>query len=100
VLEARFGISGPALRQIVNRLRGQGVPICSDEKGYYYAASETELRATIRQLSGRIAGIENARNGLLHALKSPSESRGEHGGTGPTREPDAFSAENASGMGR
>jgi len=66
-LEARFHISGKEVRDIVNALRRAGQPICSDENGYYYAAPPQELAATIRQLSGRIAGIAAARDGLVGA---------------------------------
>ena len=69
VLEARFSISGRALRDTVNELRCQGHPVCSDENGYYYASSEKELTATIRQLNSRISKIAKARNGLVKAAK-------------------------------
>jgi len=69
VLEARFNISGRALREIINELRCRGHPICSDENGYYYASNEAELSATIRQLNNRISNIAKARNGLLRAME-------------------------------
>jgi len=69
VLEARFDISGRVLREIVNKLRCEGQPICSDENGYYYASSETELSATIQQLNNRISNIAKAKNGLVRAME-------------------------------
>ena len=60
-LEARFGISGPILREVVNELRCRGYPVCSDNSGYYYAATAAELAATIRQLNSRIAKINCSR---------------------------------------
>lgn len=67
VLEARFHISGKKVRDTVNTLRRSGYPVCSDENGYYYAETTLEIAATVNQLSGRIAGIEAARNGLIGA---------------------------------
>ncbi len=66
-LENAFGVSGRELRGIINRLRAEGVPICSFEYGYYYAAVENELNRTIRQLTSRIKKIAEARRGLIRA---------------------------------
>lgn len=67
-LEGIFRIRGPDLRRIINRLRGNGVPICSFDSGYYYAATEEELWHTIRQLRSRIKKIAYAERGLTKAL--------------------------------
>ena len=69
-LEARFGISGPILREVVNELRCRGYPICSDNSGYYYAETEAELAATIRQLNSRIGKIAKAKSGLVRAMEN------------------------------
>jgi hypothetical protein len=66
-LEARFGVTGAALRAAVNDLRCRAHPICSDDNGYYYAATGAELTASIRQLNSRISKIAMARNGLARA---------------------------------
>lgn len=42
-----------------------GQPICSNENGYFYAARQSEIRATVAQLTGRISKITAAKNGLL-----------------------------------
>ena len=36
-LEERYDISGRSLRRVIGSLRRDGVAICSDENGYYYA---------------------------------------------------------------
>lgn len=64
-LEAVFHIKGRDLRRAVNRLRCDGWPICSDGTGYFYAARQAEVKATVAQLSGRIAKIAAAKDGLL-----------------------------------
>lgn len=74
-LEAAFNIRGRELREIVNRLRAQGLPICSSEAGYYYAADMQELDRTIRQLSSRIKNIAVARHGLLKARSLYTDDR-------------------------
>jgi transcription initiation factor IIE alpha subunit len=64
VIECIFGINGAALRQIVNKLRCDGHPICSDANGYYYAINSREINDTIRQLLGRTEKIVQAVSGL------------------------------------
>ncbi len=77
-LEAWFGVTGKQLRDAVNALRRAGHPICSDDSGYYYAATRQELTATIRQLTGRIMGIAAARKGLFTARALFAEGGGGH----------------------
>ena len=67
-LEISFQIRGPELRNIINAQRGQGHPICSTDKGYFYAETEEELQRTIRQLRSRIKKIAHAERGLTKAL--------------------------------
>ena len=57
-LECSFQMRGSELRREINALRGDGIPICSFEGGYYYAATAEELERTIRQLNqeDRICG--------------------------------------------
>ena len=64
-LEAAFHVKGTELRRAVNRLRCDGHPICSDATGYFYAARQSEVRATVAQLTGRISKIAAATKGLL-----------------------------------
>ena len=61
-------ISGSGLHRLVNRLRQQGVPIASDQKGYFYAATAGELYTTIRYLRKIVEGLEKAIAGLEAAL--------------------------------
>lgn len=75
-LEAAFSMSGREIRTAVNALRSAGEPICSDENGYYYAASEQELKHSIRQLDSRIGQIERAKKGLEKALPTYSNQNG------------------------
>jgi NADH/NAD ratio-sensing transcriptional regulator Rex len=64
-LEAAFSMKGTEIRKTVNALRCAGNPICSDSFGYYFAATQEEIRATVLQLNSRITKIAKARNGLL-----------------------------------
>lgn len=75
ILERRFAIGGKALRDLVNALRREGVPIASDQNGYFYARTETELRATIKHMKCRIAGIGAAISGLNRALTAFDDSQ-------------------------
>lgn len=67
-LECTFGVSGKELRDQVNALRREGVPIASDQNGYFYAKTEAEVRMTIRHMRNRISGISAAITGLRHSL--------------------------------
>lgn len=68
VLEAAFCTTGREIRTAVNALRAMGEPVCSDENGYYYAASGCEVQRSIRQLDSRIRKIAKAKKGLNTAL--------------------------------
>jgi len=64
-LERLFGINSRSLRQIVNKLRCDGRPVCSDVNGYYYAKNRNEINNTITQLLGRTKKINDAAQGLV-----------------------------------
>ena len=66
-LEKLFCIDGRNLRRKISSLRKDGVPICSDETGYYYAESQKEINATICRLNTLVTKISNARTGMLYA---------------------------------
>ena len=51
----------------------KGEPICSDYYGYYYAANQLEINATIAQLNSRIRSIADARDGLLNHTEDAEE---------------------------
>ena len=68
-LELTFGIKGIEVRHLVNQLRRDGVPIASSGNGYFYAATEQEVRATIAHLTRRISGIAAAIRGLNRSLE-------------------------------
>jgi hypothetical protein len=67
-LEHTFRISGKELRDLVNALRREGIPIASDQSGYFYAKTEAEVRLTIRHMRNRISGISAAITGLRRSL--------------------------------
>lgn len=73
-LEIIFDMSGRKIRDIVNALRCEGYPICSDDGGYYYGANKYEVLESIRQLNSRIDKIAEAKNGLVDALSLFPES--------------------------
>ena len=98
-LEIAFGIRGKELRDLINALRRKGVPIASSGAGYFYAATEQEVRSTIAHMTRRIGGIAAAIRGLTTALerfntaqmtllpeervRSPTEHGESEGGGGP-----------------
>ena len=48
-LERTFSIKGTELRQLVNQLRRAGIPIASNSSGYFYAATEQEVRTAVKE---------------------------------------------------
>ncbi len=68
-LEAIFHVKGSELRRIINNLRSQSHPICSNANGYFYASKQEELNATIAQLTSRIRHIARASEGLKKCTK-------------------------------
>lgn len=68
-LERAFSVRGKELRNTVNRLRRKGVPIASSSSGYFYAATEQEVRSTIAHMTNRISGIVAAIRGLNKSLE-------------------------------
>jgi len=69
-LEIAFSVRGNEVRNTVNRLRRKGIPIASSASGYFYAATESEVRTTIAHMTHRISGIAAAIRGLNQALES------------------------------
>lgn len=76
-LQNRFSISSRSVRKLVNGLRNDGNPICSDENGYYYATDQKELLYSIYQMSSRIKAIAKAKNGLVKAMSHFPDSNGQ-----------------------
>ena len=74
-LEQRFSLNGRTIRRIVHKLRQEGYPICSNQKGYYYASSQGDVSETVSRLNGLVTGVSNARTGLLTARVLPKELR-------------------------
>lgn len=64
-LENLFCINGKKVRKIVNELRCNGQPVCSDVNGYFYAENRNEIDNTAQQLLGRTRKINEAVSGLI-----------------------------------
>ena len=50
----KFKLKGARLRKIINHLRNEGEPICSNSKGYFYPANNQELLDTVVSIGQRI----------------------------------------------
>lgn len=66
-IEERFGIGSRTLRSYISSMRQEGVPICSNEKGYWIAASPDEIKRTVKRLGDFMGEVDNARTGLAFA---------------------------------
>lgn len=56
------------VRAVVNALRREGYPICSNGSGYWLSDNPAEVLETIHSLEHRIVGIAEATEGLYHYL--------------------------------
>ena len=68
-LALEAAMSSRALRNSVNELRQDCVPIGSSGEGYFYTETEQEVRATINHMTHRISGIAAAIRGLTKTLE-------------------------------
>lgn len=66
-LEELTGLYGSQVRADIHSLRKQGVPIASDNGGYFYAQNKDELKHTINSFYSRIAEMYQAIKGLESA---------------------------------
>ena len=64
-IEQIFDVCGVEVRQIVNKLRCDGQPVCSNVNGYFYAKNREEINDTIQQLLSRTKKISDAAQGLV-----------------------------------
>ena len=65
---------GANVRYQVNKLRSEGEPIASDERGYFIAETPEELNHTIAQINSRIHKMIKAREGLKKAQRKMEEN--------------------------
>lgn len=72
-LERSLHVRGTVIRRLVNILRSESKPICSNAMGYFYAANQKELQETIAQLSSRVQMITKARDGLIKCIEESHE---------------------------
>ena len=70
VLEQSFHLKGSEVRRLINALRCDGKPICSNSAGYFYGANAQEVQNTVTQLSSRVHKITKARDGLMRFISS------------------------------
>lgn len=72
-LEKQFHLKGSEIRHMVNVLRCNGVPICSCNRGYYYAECAEDIESTLAHLESRIKKIRDAQNGMRDVLTKYKE---------------------------
>lgn len=68
-IEATLHCKGTDVRQMVNELRSKGIPICSCQKGYFYAESKEDIRETVAHLNSRMKSMMAAKAGIMATLK-------------------------------
>ena len=66
-LEKRFNICPRTVRTYVNKMRKSGIPVCSDETGYWIAKTPKEANKTVKRLDNFVGEVNSARTGLAVA---------------------------------
>ena len=66
-LEDHFNICSSTVRRYISSMRKSGIPICSDETGYWIGANPGEVNKTIKRLGNFMGGVGNAKTGLAFA---------------------------------
>ena len=69
-LARHFDISRVEVRQLINKARCEGIPICSSGFGYYYSTDDREIAKTVKSLSGRVHSINSAIAGMNAYMES------------------------------
>ena len=62
--EGPSGKEGADMRSIINSLRIAGLPICANDRGYFWPRVKQELSDYIKQLKSRIEKQQEAVDGL------------------------------------
>ena len=76
-LEKKFNICPRTVRTYISNLRKSGVPICSDETGYWIAKDPKEATKTVKRLDNFVGEVNSARTGLaIAAIQMRSITRG------------------------
>ena len=66
-LEKKFNICPRTVRTYISNLRKSGVPICSDDSGYWIAKEPKEATKTVKRLDNFVGEVNSARTGLAIA---------------------------------
>ena len=76
-ISSQLKLSETHIRNLINRARCEGIPICSCDKGYFYSEDKTEILTTIQSLMHRTIAVEKAVNGLVSVVRSGMEGVSE-----------------------
>ena len=66
-LEKKFDICPRTVRAYINNLRKSGLPVCSDDKGYWVAKDPKEAIKSAKRWGDFANEVNNARTGLAVA---------------------------------
>ncbi len=80
-LEKRFNICPRTVRKYINDMRKAGIPVCSNEKGYWIAKTPEEAQKTVKRLDTFVGEVNSARTGLAVAaiqMQSVTTIKEEH----------------------
>ena len=64
-----FRLEAKTVQAVIHRLRLEGVPICGDRGGYYYASCDSDIRRTAQWLMTVGSRIQNTACAMLCAAE-------------------------------
>lgn len=66
-LAKRFDMHPSHIRGCINLARTEGLPVCSNPKGYFWSDARADIEQTVDHMRDRIHKQQDAINGLLAA---------------------------------
>ena len=73
-IEKELRIKSPQVRELVKHARREGLPVCSNEKGYFISYNSDDINMTIQHLQSRTHSIDFTCEKLRTSLKSFKET--------------------------
>lgn len=69
-----FNLTNRGVRNLVSKLRQDGVPVCSSNNGYWYSEDEADITRTIKRLADQVLNMRLAIDGLKKAKEAITDA--------------------------
>lgn len=72
-----FNLTNREVRNLVSKLRQDGVPICSSNNGYWYSEDAEDITRTIKRLADQVQNMRLVIKGLSKAKEAITNAEKE-----------------------